>query len=198
MATQALLLLLLLLPPSSSSSSSSRMSSGKVDCVIVDEQDVGQGGATGAMAGLLHPLTPRGKKLWKGDEGMEATRRLLRVAQQFSEEEVFFNGEGRGILRVVTKGKKQLEDYKKSAAMFPAEVELKEVDQSEYRGPSENVSHALLVKSGMAVRGPVYARALLRACQSLGNVTWRRERVESLAQLDLQQADELVRETEGL
>ena len=34
-------------------------------CVtIVDAHEVGQGGASGVMAGLLHPLTPRGKKLW--------------------------------------------------------------------------------------------------------------------------------------
>ena len=32
--------------------------------MILDEAEVGEGGASGAMGGLLHPLTPRGKKLW--------------------------------------------------------------------------------------------------------------------------------------
>ena len=39
--------------------------SADVSVTVVDSHDVGEGGASGAMAGLLHPLTPRGKKLWK-------------------------------------------------------------------------------------------------------------------------------------
>eukprot|EP00961_Rhodomonas_salina_P003852 53042-Rhodomonas_salina.1 len=31
---------------------------------IMDPKGVGEGGASSAMAGLLHPLTPRGKKIW--------------------------------------------------------------------------------------------------------------------------------------
>ncbi len=35
-----------------------------ITVTVIDSHDVGEGGASGAMAGLLHPLTPRGKKLW--------------------------------------------------------------------------------------------------------------------------------------
>jgi hypothetical protein len=42
---------------------------------IFDQAEVGQGGASGAMAGLLHPLTPRGKKIWLGDEGFASRYR---------------------------------------------------------------------------------------------------------------------------
>jgi hypothetical protein len=35
-----------------------------ISITIIDSHEVGHGGASGVMAGLLHPLTPRGKKLW--------------------------------------------------------------------------------------------------------------------------------------
>ncbi len=38
--------------------------SADISVTILDTDAVGEGGASGAMAGLLHPLTPRGKKLW--------------------------------------------------------------------------------------------------------------------------------------
>ena len=37
-------------------------------------------GASGASAGLLHPYTPRGKLLWRGEECMEAALDLVAVA----------------------------------------------------------------------------------------------------------------------
>ena len=37
-------------------------------------------GASGASAGLLHPYTPRGKLLWRGEECMKAALDLVAVA----------------------------------------------------------------------------------------------------------------------
>ncbi len=49
---------------------------------IHDANEPGQSsGASRASAGLLHPLTPRGKLLWMGEEGYNSSVSLLRVAQ---------------------------------------------------------------------------------------------------------------------
>eukprot|EP00960_Hanusia_phi_P047932 758671-Hanusia_phi.AAC.6 len=47
---------------------------------VVDKDMAGQGGASAVAAGLLHPFTPRAKKIWMGDAGMQATRRLVEAA----------------------------------------------------------------------------------------------------------------------
>jgi glycine/D-amino acid oxidase-like deaminating enzyme len=46
---------------------------------VFDEKPVGQGGASAVAAGMLHPLTPRGKLIWKGAEGLAAANQLIEV-----------------------------------------------------------------------------------------------------------------------
>ena len=77
---------------------------------IVDQCAVGEGGASGAMAGLLHPLTPRGKKMWLGDEGMAASLELIQAAVDACPHRLVLSNRAgqRGIVRLVTKGEKQV------------------------------------------------------------------------------------------
>lgn len=49
------------------------------DVTIFDPNEVGTGGASSVAAGLLHPLTPRGKLIWKGEEGFVAAKELIEV-----------------------------------------------------------------------------------------------------------------------
>eukprot|EP00192_Tetraselmis_astigmatica_P012825 CAMPEP_0117659798 /NCGR_PEP_ID=MMETSP0804-20121206/6623_1 /TAXON_ID=1074897 /ORGANISM="Tetraselmis astigmatica, Strain CCMP880" /LENGTH=392 /DNA_ID=CAMNT_0005466477 /DNA_START=571 /DNA_END=1749 /DNA_ORIENTATION=- len=44
-------------------------------------EDLGAGGS-GAAGGLMHPFTPRGKMLWRGDEGVDAALELLDAAEE--------------------------------------------------------------------------------------------------------------------
>jgi FAD dependent oxidoreductase len=46
---------------------------------VFDEKPVGQGGASAVAAGMLHPLTPRGKLIWRGAEGLAAANQLIEV-----------------------------------------------------------------------------------------------------------------------
>ncbi|KAK3289499.1 hypothetical protein CYMTET_3110 [Cymbomonas tetramitiformis] len=91
------------------------------------------GGASGAAAGLLHPYTTRGKFLWNGLAGFDATVELLKVAEEAANEMPeamlqksgeFYDPEGcierdifwqEGILRYATTSK-QAKDYKKFAS----------------------------------------------------------------------------------
>lgn len=49
------------------------------DVTVFDPHEVGTGGASAVAAGLLHPLTPRGKLIWKGEEGFRAAKDLIEV-----------------------------------------------------------------------------------------------------------------------
>lgn len=49
------------------------------DVTVFDPNEVGTGGASSVAAGLLHPLTPRGKLIWKGEEGFVAAKELIEV-----------------------------------------------------------------------------------------------------------------------
>lgn len=49
------------------------------DVTIFDPNEVGTGGSSAVAAGLLHPLTPRGKLIWKGEEGIAASKELIEV-----------------------------------------------------------------------------------------------------------------------
>lgn len=49
------------------------------DVTVYDPNEVGTGGASSVAAGLLHPLTPRGKKIWKGEEGLFDAKELIEV-----------------------------------------------------------------------------------------------------------------------
>jgi glycine/D-amino acid oxidase-like deaminating enzyme len=166
---------------------------------IFDQNDVGQGGASGAMAGLLHPLTPRGKKMWLGDEGMAASLDLIQAAVEASPDLILSSRAGaRGILRLVTKGEKQRKDYVKAAQTFPHQLSFvhlqpckvgeggpSEVDklvevQERFAGVSEEIRDGLLVHEGLALRGASYAAGLLAACRQLGHVTWHTQRATSL------------------
>jgi hypothetical protein len=48
---------------------------------VFDAAGIGQGGS-GAAAGLLHPLTPKGRMLWRGEEALADAMQLLQVAEQ--------------------------------------------------------------------------------------------------------------------
>lgn len=50
------------------------------DVTVFDPHDAGTGSsASSVAAGLLHPLTPRGKLIWKGEEGFKAAKHLIEV-----------------------------------------------------------------------------------------------------------------------
>lgn len=50
---------------------------------VVDAAHAGcAGGATQAAAGILHPFTPRARKIWLGDEGLACAKEILRAVAE--------------------------------------------------------------------------------------------------------------------
>ena len=120
---------------------------------IFDQAQVGEGGASGAMAGLLHPLTPRGKKMWLGDEGFDSSLRLIQAAVDASPHLILSSRTGkRGILRLVTKGEKQLKDYLKAAETAPDELSFVNVRSAPATSSTE-VARGSLERDGTAQGG---------------------------------------------
>ncbi|KAG1668890.1 hypothetical protein FOA52_016059 [Chlamydomonas sp. UWO 241] len=50
-----------------------------IELVVIDAHGIAAGGS-GSAAGLLHPYSPRGKMLWKGEEAMAVALQLVEVA----------------------------------------------------------------------------------------------------------------------
>jgi len=123
---------------------------------IFDRCEVGEGGASGAMAGLLHPLTPRGKKMWLGDEGFESSLRLIQAAVDASQDLILSSSTGRrGILRLVTKGEKQRKDYLKAAESSPHELSF--VNFRSISLPAETAARANASPEGVGTAHDVVA-----------------------------------------
>ena len=121
---------------------------------IFDAQGVG-GGASGIASGLMHPYPGReGRRSWKADEGIAATRALLEVAQQTLQQPVFNDA---GILRV----KPLLTDY-------PDVVPF--------------ASSGYLIQSGITVYSKLYLQGLWLACRAKGAVLYT-VKVDKLEQL---------------
>ena len=62
---------------------------------VLDRERPGCGGASSVAAGILHPLTSRGKLIWKGEEGMEEALKLVGIAEEARGDE---DGSGAGII----------------------------------------------------------------------------------------------------
>ena len=99
--------------------------------VIMDEKDPGEGGASAAAAGLLHPFTPRAKLTWLGREGFASSSRLIDVAQRHSPHPLLItptrgrgmNAEVGGVV-MLAKNESQNELFRVAACEYPQDLEL--------------------------------------------------------------------------
>ncbi|KAL6773664.1 CPLD32 [Auxenochlorella protothecoides x Auxenochlorella symbiontica] len=73
-------------------------------------------GASGAAAGLLHPTSPRGKLMWRGDEAFLATRRLVDVAEAAGRKQIAWR---QGVLRLA-QTQRQDEQLRAAAETMPS------------------------------------------------------------------------------
>lgn len=184
--------------------------------VVIDEKPPGEGGASAAAAGLLHPFTPRGKLTWLGREGFSSSLRLLDIAQRQSLAPLLSSprvhdgrGQGwggpRGGLVMTARSDRLLQDFMRTALVYPHDLELFRLDRTDHglrlTRPDEErdaadtrlsrMEYALHVRAGVAVNGSSYSKALWsackeragerRACGTRGAATWLTQRVERLA-----------------
>eukprot|EP00466_Bigelowiella_natans_P004907 jgi/Bigna1/143275/aug1.77_g17983 len=75
----------------------------------------GEGGASAAAAGLLHPFNPRGGKLWCGDESFFEAKTMLDMIGKETGVDAVLNRGREGIFRLALNAKQE-KDYRRSAS----------------------------------------------------------------------------------
>lgn len=138
-------------------------------------------GASAVTAGLLHPFTPRSKKLaWEAEKGMAAAHRLIEVAQEHASQPLMKEP---GLIRFGM-NEKQEQDLAQAHRRFPRAYELLSAAQLEdvLSDPPVDVS-GILCKRSAVVDTRAYLQALWTACQATGRATWLRSRVDRFEDL---------------
>ncbi|CAM9671765.1 unnamed protein product [Laminaria digitata] len=184
------------------------------DVTVFDPNEVGTGGASSVAAGLLHPLTPRGKLIWKGEEGFVAAKELIevinaRLVSEAGEE----GGEGtsaphapRGCITTEKvyrplMDEKQFDMFTKAAEDLPQW--LQRLTREEYLeavpGSDAECLGGVCIRGALAVDAPTYLGGVWAACRRAANAgvssgedgvsteggaTWVRESVENIHALE--------------
>jgi glycine/D-amino acid oxidase-like deaminating enzyme len=92
----------------------------RVTLSVVDAAGNGcGGGATQASAGILHPFTPRARKIWLGDEGLACAKEILRVIHEPDAPPIARRS---GLFRIAST-EREANDYATAAAeLYPKEL----------------------------------------------------------------------------
>lgn len=133
-------------------------------------------GASAVAAGLLHPFTPRVKKLaWMGRRGVNAAEELLKAVQHHSAVP-FYRQEG--MLRLAINDRLK-SDFLVAANRYPSEVEYMDPEETAFRFPQVNPLPAAFLPKAFVVDTKPYMQALWKECQNLG-VRWLPETVHNV------------------
>eukprot|EP01084_Bolivina_argentea_P055818 102263_1 len=151
---------------------------------IHDANEPGQSsGASRASAGLLHPLNPRGKLLWMGEEGYNSSVSLLRVAQSA------LRSKGRhdpvigcnSVIRPIFDNK-QSEALTNAARTLPKWMGLLSKEEVIRRVGSlapDLCMCGILLKDAVAINSGIYLEGLALALLETGKVDWITGQIEN-------------------
>ncbi len=156
-----------------------------VEHVIVhDANEPGQSsGASRASAGLLHPLSPRGKLLWMGEEGYNSSISLLKVAQGA------LRSKGRhdqvigcnSVIRPILDSR-QSEALTNAARTLPKWMGLLSKEEVIRRVGSlvpDSCMGGILLKNAAAINSGIYLQGLALALLETGKVDWITGQIEN-------------------
>ncbi|CBJ26082.1 conserved unknown protein [Ectocarpus siliculosus] len=155
------------------------------DVTVFDPHEAGTGsGASSVAAGLLHPLTPRGKLIWKGEEGFEAAKHLIQtVNDKLVDDAAAAAGDDaspangpRGCLTTNSvyrplMDEKQVDLFTKAAEDLPQWVEslTREEIMEAVPGSTPECLGGVRIRGALAVDAPTYLKGLWSACRALVN-----------------------------
>jgi glycine/D-amino acid oxidase-like deaminating enzyme len=115
---------------------------------VVDSAGAGcAGGATHASAGILHPFTPRGRKIWLGDEGLICMREILGVISEKDSSPVARRS---GLLRLATTDREAADYAAAATQMYPQQLYW------------DAARSQLYIPDAWVVDAPAYVRAIRR------------------------------------
>ncbi|MCB1107868.1 MAG: FAD-dependent oxidoreductase [Chlamydiia bacterium] len=126
---------------------------------LFDGKGIG-GGASGIASGLLHPYPGENCLLsWKGEEGMEKTKKLLKLVGPHVYKET-------GILRLATSEKQ--EKVFKERAREREDIEWWEEEKCRQFVPGSHFLPGIFIRSGITVHASLYLKGLWKVCEEKG------------------------------
>ncbi len=134
--------------------------------------------ASSISTGLLHPFPGKiAPKSWLGTEGMEATQRLLQIAEEALGKPL---AERTGVLRIAV-DEAQKKAFEQRAKEYPEAIWWSEKEVLSMV-PNAISAPGLWIPSGMAVYSAPYLQGLSQACQNRG-VVIKKQTIQSLDEL---------------
>jgi len=135
---------------------------------IFDKELPGSGGASAVAGGLLHPLSPKGKLVYLGLEGLAATNHLIKVACQFRDQkDCLMSNE---IYRIAT-NQDHVTALMETANNLPNLTEWLLPEQLPWDDCPKDVLGALRLHSGcMVVHMPSYLGGLWQAIANTSGI----------------------------
>ncbi len=129
------------------------------DITVFDGKGVG-GGASGIASGLLHSYPGETARLsWKGEEGLAATRELLKLVGLEAYKET-------GILRLALT-EKQEKDFQERAEERE-DVEWWSAEKCHAFAPGSHYLSGIFICSGITVHASLYLKGLWKVCEKQG------------------------------
>lgn len=135
---------------------------GNVRITVIDKAEPGQGGASSVAGGLLHPLSPKGKLLHFGIEGLEATNRLISAAQVHNPRCIITER----IFRVALTEQNVIQ-LKSTAKLHPQFATWVDPDEIEMQCGTKCLGGLMLSNGCKVVHVPDYLQGLWCACQDM-------------------------------
>mmetsp|Transcript_10705 Transcript_10705/g.19343 ORF Transcript_10705/g.19343 Transcript_10705/m.19343 type:complete len:471 (+) Transcript_10705:2423-3835(+) len=137
---------------------------------ILDTHTAGNGGATKAAAGLLHPFTPKLKKCWRGDDGVRSALELI------SSVGAIHAVNSCGVLRLAKSEQVMQEYYAPALRDYPDELEVWNAKTIAERCPGVNNSRtesAVYMPHAVVVNVAHYTQALWQSCVNTGRASYQ-------------------------
>ena len=162
---------------------------------VYDHLLVGRADASGASAGIMHPMATRGKVIWNGLEGFQLAVNFMNEVQHHSMEKLYNDNLKFKRLLFTDADVRSWSDAAKSTPDLVEIEELSALQKNQFFQPALNIDQNLLplkplgvahIKRGVVVNSFVYLRALWAATmQHCPQSTWHTEKVTPAALTEL-------------
>ena len=147
----------------------------KLQIDIYDTRQPGYALASSVAAGLMHPLTPRGSLIWKGERGYEESMKLLNIIQNFIgiDKKLYKTNE---LLIRPFNNIEEYEMYKRSSLNIPQWIQMINIDEiANFIGNhaiSDNIIGGAIIKNSISINCPLYLNGMWDYISKNSNSSW--------------------------
>lgn len=141
---------------------------------IYDSRPVGYAVASSVAAGLMHPLSPKGSLIWKGEKGYESTKSLLNIVKEYANGNNLYQT-NELLIRPFSK-KEEYEIYEKSSLKIPHWIQMIDINEiTKLLGShavADNVIGGAIIKNSLNINCPVYLQSMWAYIKACSNANW--------------------------